>query len=264
MNTGSNDPWLTVAEIAGELRLAPGTIRTWIAEGTLQAKRAGKRKWLVRRSELDRMLHGEDYADAAPLPPPDPADSGPHRRQRRTPDLVTARSWPSGEQQVDPEDWLGVAEWEWRAAVRASQGAPPDRWFPSRLQHIARTATRKAGALEHLDADEEVRWADEPLNADSGLSYELRPGANRPGPPALWDQFDRHVMKLVDATAAGRAGVISAALNELAVTLHDIAEGLELYRGPHGQWLPHPLEMYGEKAVDPSDQDPPATEGSVS
>ena len=64
MSSGSDDPWLTVAEIADELRLTPATIRTWIADGTLQAKRAGKRKWLVRRSELDLMLRGEDYADA--------------------------------------------------------------------------------------------------------------------------------------------------------------------------------------------------------
>ena len=264
MTPDSTDPWLTVAEIANELRLTPATIRTWIADGTLQAKRAGKRKWLVRRSELDRMLQGKDYADAAPMPPPDPTNPGPHRRLRRTRDLVTARSWPTGERHVDPEDWLGVAEWEWRAAVVTSQQAPPDRWFPNRLQHIARAATRKAGALERLDADQEVRRDDEPLEAGLGLSYELSPGAHRPGPPELWDEFDRRAATLAAATEAGRAGAISAALNDLAMVLHDIAEELDRYRGSHGEWLSPPPQDDGGEAVDRPDPDPPTTDKSVS
>jgi len=51
-----DDPWLTVAEIADELRVNPATVRLWISKGTLQAKRAGRRKLLIRRSDLDRML----------------------------------------------------------------------------------------------------------------------------------------------------------------------------------------------------------------
>jgi excisionase family DNA binding protein len=264
MATDSDDPWLTVAEIAEELRLAPATIRTWIADGTLQAKRAGKRKWLVRRSELDRMLHGEDYADATPLPAPDPADRPPRRRLRRAPDFVSDRSWPSGEYEVDAEQSLPVAEWEWRVAVSTSQDAPPDRWFPGRLQHIARAATRKAGVLARLDDGEEIWWDDERLDAERGLSHELRPGGRRPGPPDLWEEFDRRVTKLGAATEAGRAGAIRSALNDVAVTLHDIAEDLERYRGSYGEWLPHPPEEFGGEAADRADQDPPATDESVS
>jgi len=48
------------AEIAEELRMSPATMRSWISSGTLRAMRPGKRKLLVRRSELDRMLRGED------------------------------------------------------------------------------------------------------------------------------------------------------------------------------------------------------------
>ena len=40
--------------------MSPATIRSWISKGTLRAMRPGKRKLLVRRSELDRMLRGED------------------------------------------------------------------------------------------------------------------------------------------------------------------------------------------------------------
>lgn len=36
--------------------MSPATIRSWITKGTLRAMRAGRRKWLVRRLELDRML----------------------------------------------------------------------------------------------------------------------------------------------------------------------------------------------------------------
>ena len=50
------DPWLTLAEIAAELRVVPATVRLWISRGQLNATRPGRRKLLVRRSELDRML----------------------------------------------------------------------------------------------------------------------------------------------------------------------------------------------------------------
>jgi excisionase family DNA binding protein len=50
------DPWLTMAEIAEALRVNPATVRLWVSKGTLPATRAGKRKLLIRRSDLDRML----------------------------------------------------------------------------------------------------------------------------------------------------------------------------------------------------------------
>src|SRR5947209_19873247 len=50
------DPWLTVAEIAEELRVNPATVRLWVSKGALPATRAGQRKLLIRRSDLDRML----------------------------------------------------------------------------------------------------------------------------------------------------------------------------------------------------------------
>jgi excisionase family DNA binding protein len=50
------DPWLTLAEIAAELRVNPATVRLWISRGQLDATRPGRRKLLVRWSKLDRML----------------------------------------------------------------------------------------------------------------------------------------------------------------------------------------------------------------
>jgi excisionase family DNA binding protein len=264
MSLDSSDPWLTVAEIADELRLTPATIRTWISDGTLQAKRAGKRKWLVRRSELDHMLRGEDYADAPPVPPRDPTDPTPDPPPQRTPDRVTERSWPTGEHQIDPQAWLHFAEDQWETAITESQQAAPNGWFQRRLQLIARAATVNAGALERLDADQLVRWGDAPPDGDSGLSCELRPDANRPGPPELWKQYDGQVRTLGAATEAGRAGPIGVALNELAITLYDIVEELERYRGSYGDWFPHPPEKFGGEPPKGSDQDPPTTDESVS
>ena len=48
------DYWLTLAEIAAELRVNPATVRLWIARGRLPATRPGQRKLLVRRSDVDR------------------------------------------------------------------------------------------------------------------------------------------------------------------------------------------------------------------
>ena len=58
------DPWLTVAEIASELRVNPATVRLWVSKGTLPATRAGQRKLLIRRSDLDRMLAIRSQAPA--------------------------------------------------------------------------------------------------------------------------------------------------------------------------------------------------------
>ena len=53
---GEADPWLTSAEIAAELRVVPATVRLWISRDQLNATRAGRRKFLVRRSDGNRML----------------------------------------------------------------------------------------------------------------------------------------------------------------------------------------------------------------
>jgi excisionase family DNA binding protein len=61
------DPWLTLAEIAAELRVNPATVRLWIARGRLPATRPGQRKLLVRRSDVDRMLGHHSSRSQAPV-----------------------------------------------------------------------------------------------------------------------------------------------------------------------------------------------------
>jgi excisionase family DNA binding protein len=51
-----DDPLLTVAEVAGLLKLNPQTIRNWIDQGSLPAVRVGPRRVRIRRSDLERVL----------------------------------------------------------------------------------------------------------------------------------------------------------------------------------------------------------------
>lgn len=64
------DPWLTLAEVADELRVNPSTVRLWVSQGRLPASRVGRRKWLVRRSELQRLIASAESTQ------PRPADAG--------------------------------------------------------------------------------------------------------------------------------------------------------------------------------------------
>lgn len=243
-----DDPWLTLAEIAEGLRMSPATIRSWISKGTLRAMRAGQRKWLVRRSELDRMLRGDEF------------DDSPSRRPiRRRPVVVAVRGVSrtrSPHQSLaqrspktrtsTPEEWLAVVQWEWLAALRQSQMAPPDAWFAGRLQLIAEAAACKAAALALFPADEVMRWEGEPIVDALTLSYELRPGGNRPGPAKLWTEFDRRVDRLGIAMKDGAAGTIRGALEDLSIALHDIADSLDRYRGRYGNWeepSPHGIDQ---------------------
>ena len=54
------DDFLTVAEAAEQLHVAPSTIRRWIREGDLPAYRIGKRRVGVRRKDLGAMIRPAD------------------------------------------------------------------------------------------------------------------------------------------------------------------------------------------------------------
>lgn len=53
---GAQPEFLTVAEVAGLLRLNQQTVRSWIDSGQLPAVRVGVRRVRVRRSDLDALL----------------------------------------------------------------------------------------------------------------------------------------------------------------------------------------------------------------
>ncbi len=66
-----DESYLTVAEVAGMLKLNQQTVRNWIDQGSLPALRVGRRV-RIRRSDLDRVLE-RSYTG----PTTSPEDTGP-------------------------------------------------------------------------------------------------------------------------------------------------------------------------------------------
>jgi excisionase family DNA binding protein len=69
----SSQELLTPAEVAEELKVTVVTIRRWIASGALRASKAGPRRWMVRRSDLDAFLSDSATRDETPKPSKDPS-----------------------------------------------------------------------------------------------------------------------------------------------------------------------------------------------
>ena len=223
----ADDPWLTIAEFAAEMRARPVTVRSWIAKGQLRATRAGQRKWLVRRSELTRMLEQGDEASAAP-PPPNRPPAEPSDRDDYPPETleqIAASAAAAARDQLDQD--YGFAAYEWEVALEQSRMAPPDARFASRIRHIAEAAARRATTIRDCMDDPEFRWTPTPGPAEMTLSYELRPGGVRPGPKDAWDRFDRVVARLGTAMQGASAGAVAAALSDLATAMHDLASAIE-------------------------------------
>jgi excisionase family DNA binding protein len=197
------DPWLTVAEIADELRVNPATVRLWVSKGTLPATRAGQRKLLIRRSDLDRMLESirPEPTGFGNRPPrsthPRYRDRPPvlqSMRQLSTADIHGYRLSPAEMQGLVEQ--LQVADDLWDIAQAASDDPPPDLGFPQRVRSLARACEHEASALGRATSVHGFSWTPLPDHRHMIISHELRPGANRPGPPKLWQEFDRAVQRL--------------------------------------------------------------------
>jgi excisionase family DNA binding protein len=52
----ADQEFLSLRQIAEMLHVNPSTVRLWVSEGRLVAQKAGARKWMVRRADLDTML----------------------------------------------------------------------------------------------------------------------------------------------------------------------------------------------------------------
>jgi excisionase family DNA binding protein len=64
----TDDGYLTPSQVAAEVHVTVVTVRRWITNGQLPASKAGPRKWMVRRADLDAFLSAGrslDPADAA-------------------------------------------------------------------------------------------------------------------------------------------------------------------------------------------------------
>jgi excisionase family DNA binding protein len=226
--TGSlDDPWMTVAEFAEAMRMRPVTVRSWITKGQLKATRAGQRKWLVRQSELTRLLESGD-APSVPPPPVTVSEDGWQSDETPPPesDDLAYEEWVERRRQQLATD-VSVAAYEWEIALEQSRMAPPDARFASRIRHIAEAAAARAITIKDCIDEPGFEWRPIPGAAGMTLSYELRPGGNRPGPKDAWDRFDRVVARLGVAMEGPSATAVAGALNALSSAMHDLANSLE-------------------------------------
>ena len=223
----ADDPWLTLAEIAEELRVNPATVRLWISRGRLKAMRAGQRKLLVRRSELDRMLALTDPSRAEPQQPRMPEPLRPVFSRPLAGQVARARA------NMDPAvireaiKRMQEAEAVFETAVGASDNAPPDPGFPQRIRAVAEASLQRAEALTAASLIPGFRWT--PVSDPDPVirSHELRPGGNRPGPPHKWQTYDMAVERLSIASQGNVISLVADEFREIGWVLNEIANDLE-------------------------------------
>jgi hypothetical protein len=126
----------------------------------------------------------------------------------------------------DALDEMKRADALWRAGIDASAFAPPDPGFASRVRAIAEGAAVEAAALRRAAGVPALRWNPAPVTVRR-LSYELRPGGNRPGRPELWQRLDGCVERLVMAQAGMSFDAIADAFSHLSEVMHEIADELD-------------------------------------
>jgi excisionase family DNA binding protein len=223
----ADDPWLTLAEIAEELRVNPATVRLWVSRGRLKARRAGQRKLLVRRSELDRMLALADPSRDEPQQPRVPEPLRPVFDRPLAGQVARARANLDPAVIRDAIKRMQEAEAVFDTAVGASENAPPDPGFPRRLRAVADASLKRADALTKASLIPGFRWT--PVSAPDPVirSHELRPGGNRPGPPHKWQSYDMAVERLSIAVQGNVISLVADEFREIGWVLNEIADDLE-------------------------------------
>jgi hypothetical protein len=142
--------------------------------------------------------------------------------QLSTADIHGYRADPDEMQQIIEE--LQLADEAWSGAQAASENAPPDPSFPHRVRALAYACEQQASSLAKAARTEGFAWTPLPGRRQMSLSHELRPGANRPGPPKLWEGFDRAVQRLGIAMEGSVMYAVSFQYRDLAAVMHKIAD----------------------------------------
>ena len=233
-----DDPWLTPIEIAKEIRVNPATIRLWISKGLLPATRAGQRKLLVRRSEVMRLLAENSSAGGMQ---PYRRPQHPRYAGAADPGAPIKGGWSTSRlfaREGDPQELLAAAQAlqeadrVWAEAQAASDNPPPDPGFGSRLRALAEACEQQAKSLKDAADVPGLVWTPEPDAREMVLSYELRPGATRPGPARLWQRFDSAVQLLGIAKEGMTMSLVAAGYAEVGAVMHEIADALEAQASP--------------------------------
>ena len=221
----ADDPWLTLAEIAEELRVNPATVRLWVSRGRLAATRAGQRKLLVRRSELDRMLASTASAEPEPAQPRVPTPLRPVFSRALLGQVARAKVEPDRIRAAIKA--MQEAEAVFDTAVEASNNAPPDPGFPRRVRAVAQASLQQAEALNEAALIPGFRWTPVSDPQPAIRSHELRPGGNRPGPSHKWRSYDMAVERLSIAAQGNVISLVADEFREIGTVLNEIAEELE-------------------------------------
>jgi excisionase family DNA binding protein len=228
------DPWMTLAEIADELRVNPATVRLWVSKGQLKASRAGARKWIVRRSELERMLAETNLTPDEVLEQierggPVRSPVAPPRRPDTDPEPDPAPAPPRKPRTAKAEgavELLRLATSAYERAMGWSAGAPPSPGYVDRIRAVADACEHVAATMLNASETAGVRWRSKTDIAD-GLPYELRPGGNRPGPAERWEEFDAAFDRL-GITATGTDIVaVAHGFREVWDALRRVADTLD-------------------------------------
>jgi excisionase family DNA binding protein len=210
------DHWLTLAEIAEELRVNPATVRQWVTRGQLHASRAGVRKWIVRRSDLDRMLRStRPSAEVTSRVEGRPDEPRPSQLDSATTDANSAIAL------------LQIANERFADAIEASAFAPPAPGYVDRLRRLADTCEHMASTLLNAAKLAGVRWSP---RTDFGLEvfpYEVRAGGNRPGNEELWRDVDSALDRLVLAVTGTEVDAVAHTFRDVGEALLDVAEQVE-------------------------------------
>lgn len=212
------DPWLTLAEIGEELRVNPATVRQWVTKGQLKASRAGVRKWIVRRSELDRMLAATNVAGEATSTPSEPKSSAVEDRGGAP---VPARDAQSA------IALLQIANNSFADAIEASAFVPPAPGYVDRLRRIADSCEHMASTMLNAAKLAGVRWSPRTDFGHGVFPYEVRAGGNRPGDTELWTGVDAALDRLVLAVTGTEVSAVAHSFRELADALLAVADELE-------------------------------------
>jgi excisionase family DNA binding protein len=222
------EPWLTLAEIADELRVNPATVRLWVSKGQLKATRAGMRKWVVRRSDLDRMLASVNPAAGVSEPV---AEGSPVPRRRATDGPPAAERSPSrflppvGTRE-SAKKLMELANESIRTAYEACEFAPPSEGYPDRLRALADGFEHLASTLIHSARTAGGSWEGRDDWKPEDFPHEIRPGGNRPKRDGLWDRFDAAAAALGSAMEGTDIIALAGAFRETADELLAVADQL--------------------------------------
>ncbi len=122
-------------------------------------------------------------------------------------------------------DAVRLADQRWTDALNQSEFAPPDPGFVDRVREIADASEQEAAALRLAD-EAGLGWNPVPNARNMRLSHETRPGANRPGPAELWQQFDTSVQRLGIAMEGVALTAVARSFGELSEVAREISEEL--------------------------------------